>query len=292
MAFLNAGDVQLVETALERAFAHEMRPGARLDKWLGSDDARSFLMSVLRTTSSGMLSGHSLSLIEDEVEAELLRYLQSNDRQMLADAADHAGIISGLDEHVRHTLNTLKSGDGHDEASRTAELALSWTARADRIVRHAGRWLHASDVDHQLRTLLAEAENAVSALEETAFLLTLVPEATDKRMVSLLGGLAYIVSGAIRQYTDCLEESRNLSSASVRTDVESFLLTVDRLVDLGRQAHAAKRALTEKLLRGSGDCHELFVVASVAHELERAAIALSRCGPIVRDYVLRTRLTR
>src|SRR5262249_26620459 len=46
MAFLKAGDVQLVETALERAFAHEMRPGARLDKWLGVDAARSFLMSV------------------------------------------------------------------------------------------------------------------------------------------------------------------------------------------------------------------------------------------------------
>jgi len=292
MAFLNAGDVQLVETALERAFAHEMRPGARLDKWLGSDDARSFLMSVLRTTSSGLLSGHSMSLIEDEVEAELLRYLRSNDRQMLADAADHAGIISALDEHVRHTLNNLKSGDVHDEASRTAELALSWTARADQIVRHAGRWLHASDTDHQLRALLAEAENVVSALEEASFLLTLVPEATDKRMVSLLGSLAYIVSGAIRQYTDCLEESRELSSASVRTDVESFLRTVDRLTDLGRQAHAAKRALTEKLMRGSGDFHELFVIASVAHELERAAMALSRCGPIVRDYVLRTRLTR
>jgi hypothetical protein len=292
MAFLKAGDVQLVETALQRAFAHEMRPGARLDKWLGSDAARSFLMSVLRTTSSGLLSGHSLSLIEDEVEAELLRYLQSNDRQMLADAADHAGMISALDEHVRHTLNSLKSGDGHDEASRTAELALSWTARADQIVRHAGRWLHASDTDHQLRALLAEAENVVSALEETAFLLTLVPQETDKRMLSLLGDLAHIVSGAIRQYTDCLEESRDLSAASVRADVESFLLTVDRLVDLGRQAHAAKRALTEKLLRGSGDFHELFVVASVAHELERAATALSRCGPVVRDYVLRTRLTR
>jgi hypothetical protein len=292
VAFLKAGDVQLVETALERAFAHEMRPGARLDKWLGADAARSFLMAVLRTTSSGLLSGHSLSLIEDEVEADLLRYLQSNDRQMLADAADHAGMISALDEHVRHTLNSLKSGDGHDEASRTAELALSWTARADQIVRHAGRWLHASDSDHQLRALLAEAENAVSALEETAFLLTLVPRETDTRMLSLLGGLAHLVSGAIRQYTDCLEESRDLSAASARADVESFLLTVDRLVDLGRQAHAGKRALTEKLLRGSGDFHELFVVASVAHELERAATALSRCGPIVRDYVLRTRLTR
>lgn len=292
MAFLKAGDVQLVETALERAFAHEMRPGARLDKWLGADAARSFLMSVLRTTSSGLLAGHSLSLIEDEVEAELLRYLQSNDRQMIADAADHAGMISELDEHVRHTLDSLKSGNGHDEASRTAELAQSWTARADQIVRHAGRWLHASDTDHQLRVLLAEAENVVSALEETAFLLTLVPQDTDKRMLSLLGGLAHIVSGASRQYADLLEESRDLSAASIRADVESFLLTVDRLVDLGRQAHVTKRALTEKLMRGSGDFHELFVVASVAHELERAATALSRCGPIVRDYVLRTRLTR
>ena len=292
MAFLKAGDVQLIETALERAFLHELRPGARLDKWLGGDAARSFLMSVLRTTSSGLAAGHSLSLIEDEVEAELLRYLQSNDRQMLADAADHAAMISALDENVRQTLGKLKNGDGHDEASRTAELALSWVSRADQIVRHAGRWLHDSENDHQLRALLAQAESAVSALEETAFLLTLVPHGTDAKMLSALGGLSHLVGGAVRQYVDCLEESRDLSTASVRSDVENFLLTVDRLVDHGRQAHAAKRALTEKLLRGSGDFHQLFVVASLAHEFERAATSLSRCGPIVRDYVLRTRLSR
>jgi hypothetical protein len=292
MGFLKAGDVQIVETALERAFAHEIRPGARLDKWLGADAARSFLMSVLRTTSSGLSAGHSLSLIEDEIEAELLRYLKSNDQQMLADAADHAGMIFELDDHVRRTLVRLKTGDGHDEASRTAELALTWTGRADQIVRHASRWLHSSDTDHQLRALLTEADNAVSALEETAFLLTLVPQGIDDKMLSLLSGLAHIVGGAVRQYNDCLEASRDLSSTSARADVESFLVAVDRLVDLGRQAHAAKRGLTEKLLRGPGDFHELFVVASLAHEFERAATGLSRCGPIVRDYVLRTRLTR
>jgi hypothetical protein len=249
-------------------------------------------MSVLRTTSSGLAAGYSLSLIEDEIEAELLRYLQSNDRQMLADAADHAAMISALDDHVRQTLGRMKSGDGYDEASRTAELALSWTSRAEQIVRHAGRWLHDSDTDHQLRALLTEAESAVSALEETAFLLTLVPPGTDARMLSLLGGLSHLVGGAVRQYVDCLEESRDLSTTSVRSDVDSFLVTVDRLVDHGRQAHAAKRALTEKLLRGPGDFHQLFVVASLAHEFERAATSLSRCGPIVRDYVLRTRLSR
>src|SRR5262245_53499334 len=292
MAFLKAGDVQLIETAIERAFLHEMRPGARLDKWLGADAARSFLMSVLRTTSSGLVAGHSLSLIEDEVEAELLRYLQSNDRQMLADAADHAAMIAALDDHVRQTLGRLKNGDGHDEASRTAELAVAWTSRADQIVRHAGRWLHDSANDHQLRALLTQAEGAVSALEETAFLLTLVPDGTDARMLSALSGLSHLVGGAVRQYVNCLEESRDLSTASDRSDVENFLLTVDRLVDHGRQAHAAKRALTEKLLRGSGDFQQLYVVASLAHEFERAATSLSRCGPIVRDYVLRTRLSR
>jgi hypothetical protein len=292
MGFLKAGDTQLIETALERAFSRELRPVARLDKWLGAEAARSFLMSVLRTTSSGTTAGHSLSLIEDEIEAELLRYLRTNDRQMLADAADHAAMISALDDHVRRTLARLKTGDGHDEASRTAELAVSWTVKADQIVRHAGRWLQASDQDHQLRVLLTEAESAVSALEESAFLLTLVPAATDTKMLSQLGGLAHLVGGAVRQYMDCLEESRDLSTASVRTDVESFLVTVDRLVDLGRQAHTAKRALTEKLLRGPGDFHELFVVASLAHEFERAATALSRCGPIVRDYILKTRLSR
>ena len=176
-----------------------MRPGARLDQWLGADAARSFLMSVLRTTSSGLAAGYSLSLIEDEIEAELLRYLQSNDRQMLADAADHAAMISALDDHVRQTLGRMKSGDGHDEASRTAELAVSWTARAEQIVRHAGRWLHDSANDYQLRALLTEAESAVSALEETAFLLTLVPQGTDARMLSLLGGLSHLVGGAVRQ---------------------------------------------------------------------------------------------
>jgi hypothetical protein len=179
MGFLKAGDTQLIETAVERAFSHEMRPVARLDKWLGADAARSFLMSVLRTTSSGMSAGHSLSLIEDEIEADLLRYLQTSDRQMLADAADHASMISALDDHVRRTLTRLKAGDGHDEASRTAELALTWTVKADQIVRHAGRWLHASNNDQQLRVLLGEADSAVAALEETAFLLTLVPPASD-----------------------------------------------------------------------------------------------------------------
>src|SRR6185503_246171 len=58
-AFLKCGDVQLIESALERTGAREPRPGARLDKWLGAEAARTFVMSVLRTTSAGLSAGRS-----------------------------------------------------------------------------------------------------------------------------------------------------------------------------------------------------------------------------------------
>ena len=287
--FLKCGDVQLIEVALERALAIEPRPGARLDKWLGPEAARTFLMSVLRTTASGLSAGRSLRLIEDEVEADLLRYLHTNDRRMLADAADHASLISALDEQVQRTLGRLKSGDGHDEAARLSELAVTYTAKADQLVRHAERRLQPSDAD--LQGMLTQADTAVTALEETTFLLTLVPKTLEPRVLSLLGGLAHLVAGTVREYVGCLEESRTLSMNSVRSEVESFLLTIDRLVENGRRAHAEKRALIEKLLRSAGDFQQLFIVASLAQQFENAATALSRCGPMVRDHVMRTRLS-
>src|SRR5262249_3471806 len=66
-AFRKRGVGQHVEGASGRAFAHEMRPGPRLDKWLGAESARAFLMAALRITASGLIAGHSLSLIEDEI---------------------------------------------------------------------------------------------------------------------------------------------------------------------------------------------------------------------------------
>src|SRR5262249_47068540 len=47
-AFLLAGDVQLIHTALERATPTELRSTERLDALLGRDAARQFLMAVLR----------------------------------------------------------------------------------------------------------------------------------------------------------------------------------------------------------------------------------------------------
>jgi len=291
--FLEAGDVALVETAFERAVPLQTRFGVRLDELLGAEPARLFLMFVLRATSWGFSTGQSLRLIEDKVEAELLRYLETPERHVLAGIAQHATIIVALAERVRQEFARRKSPDALEgDETHAPELARAWTARADAMLREERRLMDVRDDGHDLRPLLAEASDAASALEETIFMLPLVPPTTDAALLSLLEALADQVGATAREYVRCLEEAQDLSRASDRVDVDSFLVTIDRLAALGRDTAGARRTLTERLLRGSSDCREFYAVTTMGERFERVASTLSRCGSIVRDQVLRTRLTR
>jgi hypothetical protein len=291
-AFLQAGDIGLIETAFERAMPLQTRLGARLDRLLGRQAARLFLMSVLRTASAGLTAGHSTRLIEDKIEAELLRYLETPERHVLAGVAEHATMIAALAERVRLEFTRRKNHDEGDQTPRTTELARAWTDRADEMLRQETRYMDWSAGGHQLAPLLAEAGGAAAALEETAFMLPLMPAAIDARVLVLLEALADQVGATAREYVRCLEEGQDLSRSSDRRDIDSFLVTIDRLSALGRQAHVSRRAVTERILRGPGDCHDFYVLTTMADRFERAATMLARCGSIVRDEVLRTRLTR
>jgi len=289
-AFLQAGNIQLVETAFARAMPMQTRLGVRLDDLLGRQAARQFLMSVLRIASAGLSSGQSPRLIEDKVEAELLRYSETPERHILAGAAEHATLVFSLAERLQQEFMRRKAHDTGDEAARTPELVRGWMSRADEMLRIAGRFVESAGDSHQLRPLLTEAAGAAGALEETACMLPLIPGAIDPETVSLIEGLAEQVCETVREYVRCLEEAQGLSRSSDRGEVDSFLDTVDRLTACGRRAVVSRRYITERLVLGSGDYHELYVMTAMAQWLDRAAAMLASCGPIVRDQVLRTRL--
>jgi hypothetical protein len=160
-------------------------------------------------------------------------------------------------------------------------LAQRLSAQADHIVAHASRRL-----DRELPGLLTEADGAADALEEAAFLVTLLPQTIDRQTIALLVSLADLVNDTVREYGRCLDEGRDLSAMSPGSEVDRFLVAIDRLVDSSRKASAKKRVLTECLLRGPGDFHHLHVLGDMARGFERAASALARCGAIVRDHVL------
>ena len=288
-AFLQAGDAQLVYAALERMAPARARFGERLDELLGRESARLFLMSVLGIVAAGLSAGRSTRLIEDEIEAELLTHLRTTDRTVLGAVRDHATVMSTLADHVSYVLTRLKNSEPHDKVHRDVELAKRWDTRAGEIVRRSSRLLDQSGDNHQFQLLLAAAGDVADNLQQTAFLLTLLPSEIDPKGLSLLDGLADLVSRSAREYLHCLEVARDLSRTSDRAEIEQLLLGVDELVQIEPQADAAERAIHERLLHGPADFRELHVASAMARGLRGAGGALARCGLIVRDYVLNIR---
>ena len=284
--FLRAGDIRLIHTALARAASTQLPLGSRLDEILGRDGANRFLMSVLQITASGLHRRLSPRLIDDEIEAELLTYLQRADRTVLGAIADHAVVLASMVERIRGTVTKLRAHDGAD-AVRTAELVRSWKSEADSIIERARCSVDTVDHGRQLRRLLSEGERAVKVFEEAAFTLTLVPDTLDTDVASLLDQLADLASRAARDYVRCLEDARELSRGNGRSGLERFLVTVDRLVMMEDSCDEADRKLMERMFRGNGiDFRTVYVIAELTRQLDRATDSLVHSGLLVRDYVL------
>ena len=285
-AFLQAGDMRLIYTALERSARAQTRYGARLDELLGREPANLFLMAVLRIASDGLTNHRSIRLIQDEIEAELLTHLQTSERRTLTMAAEHAAIVATLAERLRQTLMRIKGGHRGTQAERAAVVAKTWETRADELVIRACRLRDQSAATNIAARLLVTADDVADALEETAFLLTLIPEKADDSGVAALTELADLVTRSTKEYVRCLEGARDLPREAARTDVQEVLVAIDRLVELEHQVDAAERAAKARLIEASHDFRELYVLSAVAHGFEEASDALARCSHRVRDYVL------
>jgi hypothetical protein len=211
---------------------------------------------------------------------------------VLGRVAEHATMIAALAEHVRLQLLRRRHRHASDAATHTPAVADSWTARADDLIQQ--EW-HVADASHEtpaLRPLMTEASGAASALDEMAFMLSLLPPDLEADTSASLDALADQVATASREYVRCLEEGQGLSRVSDRHEIDAFLVTIDRLATAGREAGVSQRAIIERVMLGAGSSREVYVLTKMAEGFARAAATLVRCGSMVRDLVLRTRLTR
>ena len=286
-AFLKTGDIKLVHTALARTTSTHVHYGARLDEILGRDGAKCFLMSVLQIASTGMSRRSSPRLIDDEIEAELLMYLQRSDRTLLGAMAEHAVVLAGMTERIHTVIGQLRARQAPAETARTATLMRHWRSDADTILERARRTIDNVADGWHLRRLLSEGDRAVKVLDEAAFTLTLVPDGIDPSIAALLDALADLASRAAREYVRCLEDARDLSRSTGRAELERFLVAVDRLAMIESSCDEAERAVRERMFRGDAtDFRQVYVVAELTRQLDRATDSLVHSGLLVRDYVL------
>jgi hypothetical protein len=285
-AFLQAGDVRLVHAALERAAPVRMWHSGRLDDLLGRDAARLFLMAVMRIAASGRASGRSARLVANEIEAELHLYLQRSDRTLLGAAADQATVIAAAVEWISRAMRRLKSRDMRPESAAVVSVIRTWRARADEFTRRTERLVAQSPDAWRFRQLMGDSDRAVKVLERTAFTLTLVPAEIDPSLLALLDSFCGLVNYGVREYVRLLDEARDLSRAPDRSDLEQFLVTVDRLVALEDHCNAAERTMLERLIQGSADFRELYLLSAITEHLDSAFEMLVRSSLIVREHVV------
>jgi uncharacterized protein Yka (UPF0111/DUF47 family) len=286
-AFLKTGDIKLIHTALARATSTHVQYGARLDEILGRDGAKCFLMSVLQIASTGLSRRSSPRLIDDEIEAELLMYLQRSDRTLLGAMAEHALVLSGMVERIHTVIAQLRAHQAPADPALTATLMRNWKSEADMILERARRTIDSVADGWHLRRLLSEGDRAVKVLDEAAFTLTLVADGIDPSVVALLDQLADLASRAAREYVRCLEDARDLSRTTGRAELERFLMAVDRLAMIENSCDDAERAVRERMFHGTAtDFRQVYVVSELTRQLDRATDSLVHSGLLVRDYVL------
>ncbi len=288
IAFLRAGGDGLVYEALEFAGGGRVvRPGESLEDVLGAAAAQSYLRAVLRICSEGMLSGKTLSLIQDEVRAELTGYLRSVRQEMLDIALRHAELSVEIAEAARDGLEHALIGAA-DQCRALADRARAAEHEADQLLGDARLVVSRAPELNPLLQLVEAADGIADCGEEAAFYATLLgPVARTGRVQSQVRRIASLVLAASREYLRAVQLSAELRRGGPREEIGDFLQAAHEVVTLEHATDQVQRAVHEALVaEPDGFGTGLFVVLELTRAFEEAADALMHSAHLIRDQTL------
>lgn len=276
-ALIELGGSTLIFDALAAVVRTPLRYGERLDDMLGDDDAASFLRFVLRTSSEGLRQGRSRSLLRAEIRAELSRIVHASGPRILGPVAEHAEIVAEMAGALKQELLDTVEGRAVDTRG-AARVAREQDRRADGVVRRLRVTITRMPDALEFGRIVALADEAVDAIEEGAFLLTLLPmdRLRDLRAVPLaaLGSLLAETTNAYRA---------TVAAARRRHDQE-MLEAADSTLALERRMDDAERAASRAMVESGGIDGKAFVLLSrFTAQIERAVDALTHATLLLRD---------
>ena len=164
---------------------------------LGEREARDFLADVLRIASEGLTAGRSARLIRDEIQANLARRLQSAEGAFLAVTAAPPRPLAHAGRRRPRRRCRRRAWRPAAERAALAERATRLEKKGDRLTLEAreiaGRLKPAPPA---LRQVIDEVEEALDALDEAAFLFSLLPDPpTGADLVAAAGGAGRVRRG-------------------------------------------------------------------------------------------------
>jgi uncharacterized protein Yka (UPF0111/DUF47 family) len=287
MAWLKAGGERLVFDAMQAAGAGAFRIGDRLDDVLGDTQAKGFLLEVMRLASDALLRGQPVALVADETRLLLMRQVQKRTTEFdLLD--DHAAYCQALAQAVSDAL-----AHGHDglqaRAQDLAAMAKAWERRADHLVMQARQEAERQPRWRPIARLLALSDDVADALEEAAFMMSLIADHHQKGWThdvrQALSKLAQTVLQATQDHIKALAIARTLSGQSDTADSDAFLAASWSVVRAERQCDELLRHARRTILRTIDDAPSLMLANDLAMTLELASDRLLTAGYGLRDVV-------
>jgi uncharacterized protein Yka (UPF0111/DUF47 family) len=287
--FLELGGDRLVYDAMAAVIRTPLRFGERLDDVLGPAGAEELLRFALDRSAKGLLDRRPAELIREQVHAYLWSLFDRAGERLLGPLAEHAVIVVELAYAVLAQIRALGRPSHSASRSLLVQAAKDLERSADDRVRELcalmGRIARAAD----FQAVLSTADDAVDALEETVFVLTLLrePGSETERLRQELEGLGKLLVAACRAYLDCVRAARHLRRRAAGEELQPFLVVVDRVISLEREVDAAERAARLWLAHAPSVDGKLFAVTSrVIDGLEQAADALTHATVDLRDCLM------
>jgi len=284
MGWLAAGGETLIQGAMQALGGDYFRIGERLDQALGKEPARDFLIEVLVLASHAMRQHQPLPMIADAVRLLLLRSCRRH-RDAFDLLAEHAAYCHALAEGLR---DAIAHGHEHDAkaAGKFAERAKNWERQADLQVIRARDLAASRPSGLPFLRLIEQADDIADALEEAAFLLSLIAETARKpwhgAVQEPVRKLADAALAATQDYVRALAVARGLGGEAGAEDQEEFLAAAWRVVNAERQCDTLLRDVRRALARHTDDAAGHMLSTDFASALEQATDAL-----LVTTYVLR-----
>jgi uncharacterized protein Yka (UPF0111/DUF47 family) len=294
MAWLKAGGEQVVFAAMQAAGEGAFRIGDRLDAVLGAEDARAFLVEVLCLASKAMLAGQPPALVADETRMLLARRMRqrSSEFDLIDEHAAYChALAQGVSDGLAHDV-TARRGRADEPSSGTAAGALAarakvWERQADHLVMRARDLAQRQPRWQPFARLLELSDDVADALEEAAFLMSLIAE--DHRqgwnadVHQILSRLAQSVLSATQEHIKALAIARRLGAGSDATDSDAFLAASWNVLRSERECDELLRTARRTILASIRDAAALMLANDLAIALELASDRLLVAGYALRD---------
>jgi len=295
MAWLKAGGERLIFGAMQAVGSGTFRIGDRLDEVLGETQARTFLLDVMRLATQALMHGQPSALVADETRMLLARQVQRRTTEFdLLD--EHAAYCQTLAQAVSDALDHGGKHIERDMAQDVAARAKAWERRADHIVMQARdeatrlpRW-------QPVARLLTLSDDVADALEEAAFMLSLIADHHQKGWTQdvhqALSKLAQTVLLATQDHIRALAIARTLGEQGHPggppgcDDADAFLAATWAVLRAERQCDDLLRQARRAILHAIEDAPSLMLANDLAMTLELASDRLLSASYALREVVL------